>query len=286
VTPSVSIVIPSYDKASYLELTLASFSRQSEAGFEIVLVDDGSRDQTGAVAARWSARLPLHYVRQENRGRAAARNLGLRHARGELVLFCDDDRIAAPGFVAAHLRGHQRPDRMVLGEQRAIRSHAKGTRTLSCDDVLERFDAMVARSFDDPWWSNAGRPLYQERGLELDGFRAPWLLGTTANLSIGLVHLDAVGGFDEHFVGWGLEDVELCYRLHQTGLATVISTEALSFHQVHPSGPERLLDWQQNLQRFVEKHPTREVAFYARFFAQPGRTDLLEFDRQLAGLSS
>jgi glycosyltransferase involved in cell wall biosynthesis len=80
----VTVVIPTYNHASYLGEAVESALGQTERGVQVVVVDDGSTDDTPSlVAARWRAR--VRYVRQDNRGLAAARNAGLACAEGEYV---------------------------------------------------------------------------------------------------------------------------------------------------------------------------------------------------------
>jgi glycosyltransferase involved in cell wall biosynthesis len=89
--PLVSIVIPCFNQGRYLADAIASAVGQSHAPIEVIVVDDGSIDETPRVAAGFPA---ARYVRQANAGTAVARNRGLRDARGELLLFLDaDDRL-------------------------------------------------------------------------------------------------------------------------------------------------------------------------------------------------
>jgi glycosyltransferase involved in cell wall biosynthesis len=86
----VSVVIPCFRQAHFLADAIESVLRQTYEPFEVVVVNDGSPDDTAAVAARY----PVRYVEQGNAGLAAARNAGLAHARGEFVVFLDaDDRL-------------------------------------------------------------------------------------------------------------------------------------------------------------------------------------------------
>ena len=132
--PLVSVVIPSFNHAHFLPAAIESACMQAYRPVEIILVDDGSTDDTAAVAAAFPA---VRYIRQENRGLAAARNTGLAHCRGELVVFLDaDDRLLpgaletgarllrdspALGFVAGHSRFITR-DGVPLPTQQPVRS--------------------------------------------------------------------------------------------------------------------------------------------------------------------
>jgi len=87
--PSVSVVIPTYNRARFLPAAVASVRAQTAPCAEIVIVDDGSRDDTAAVVAALGE--GIVYVRQANAGPAAARNHGIRVARGDWLAFLDTD---------------------------------------------------------------------------------------------------------------------------------------------------------------------------------------------------
>ncbi|BDG07078.1 glycosyltransferase family 2 protein [Anaeromyxobacter paludicola] len=97
--PAVSVVIPCYQQAQYLELAVMSVLGQTFADHEVIVVDDGSPDESAAVARSLAARFPacrISLLRQENAGLAEARNAGIRMARGRYVLPLDaDDAIDA-----------------------------------------------------------------------------------------------------------------------------------------------------------------------------------------------
>lgn len=85
----VSVIIPAYNCAPYLPSAINSVLAQSHGDLEIIVVDDGSTDDTGAALRPWDGR--VRCIRQNNQGVAAARNTGLRHASGEYVAFLDAD---------------------------------------------------------------------------------------------------------------------------------------------------------------------------------------------------
>ena len=88
----VTVVIPCYNQAHFLTEAIESVLSQSYPNFEVVVVDDGSTDDTSEVAGRYPQKVRL--IRQENRGLSGARNTGIGHARGEYVVFLDaDDRL-------------------------------------------------------------------------------------------------------------------------------------------------------------------------------------------------
>jgi len=95
----LSLVVPVYNVAPYLERCLASLAAQDPDGVEIVLVDDGSTDDSPAILARYAAQHPqMHVIRQPNGGLSAARNTGMDHAGGEYLAFVDSDDWIEPGY--------------------------------------------------------------------------------------------------------------------------------------------------------------------------------------------
>ncbi len=100
--PRASIVVPAYNAAATLGETLRSLLAQSHDDFEIVVVDDGSTDDTALIARGFDdARIRL--VSQANRGLAGARNSGIAAARGDYIGLCDADDLWRPGKLAAHV---------------------------------------------------------------------------------------------------------------------------------------------------------------------------------------
>src|SRR5215217_7762241 len=89
--PLVTVVIPCYNQAHFLKEAIESVLKQSYAHYEIVVVDDGSTDETSEVASSYEG---VRLIRQENRGLAEARNTGIKHSEGDFLVFLDaDDRL-------------------------------------------------------------------------------------------------------------------------------------------------------------------------------------------------
>lgn len=99
--PKVSVIIPAYNAAPYIAETLASVFAQSYPDYEVIVVDDGSTDDTLAVLEQFADRITL--IRKPNGGPASARNAGLRQARGELLAFLDGDDLWLPDKLAAQV---------------------------------------------------------------------------------------------------------------------------------------------------------------------------------------
>jgi glycosyltransferase involved in cell wall biosynthesis len=102
--PTVSIIIPAYKVAPFIRETLESVFAQTFTDFEAIVINDGSPDTPQLEEALENYRSEIVYLKQSNRGAAAARNAGLRVARGEFVAFLDGDDIWLPEFLTEQLR--------------------------------------------------------------------------------------------------------------------------------------------------------------------------------------
>ena len=108
----VSVVIPSYNCARYLAAAIESALAQTHNDTEIIVVDDGSTDETPAVAERYEKQ--IIYIRTANRGAGAARNLGIRASKGEYLAFLDADDWWEPTKLAEQLRELERDESVGL----------------------------------------------------------------------------------------------------------------------------------------------------------------------------
>ena len=98
----ISVIIPTYNRLLHLERAIGSVLAQRRACGELIVVDDGSTDETPALVERLAtdSNVAVRLLRQENRGAAAARNLGIRSARGNLLAFLDSDDWWLPNKMA------------------------------------------------------------------------------------------------------------------------------------------------------------------------------------------
>jgi glycosyltransferase involved in cell wall biosynthesis len=104
-SPAISVVIATFNRAEYLPATIDSVLDQSFKDFELIVVDDGSTDDTRSVLERYGSR--LKYLYQPNGGASAARNQGVRHAKAAWIAFQDSDDLSLPNHLAS-LFGHAR----------------------------------------------------------------------------------------------------------------------------------------------------------------------------------
>jgi len=90
-SPLISIIVPAYNRADEIDEFLYSFEKQSAKNFEIIVVDDGSTDNTKTVVETHKHKLDLKYFFQQNKGPGVARNSGMEKAKGDIFVFIDSD---------------------------------------------------------------------------------------------------------------------------------------------------------------------------------------------------
>jgi glycosyltransferase involved in cell wall biosynthesis len=239
----LTVIVPTHNRSGLLGRSLLGLLNQTAAAgdYEIVIVDDGSTDETPSVVAAVGApESRLRCFRQENKGPAAARNLGVLNARGGIVLFTGDDCLPDKRLVEEHLRAHDEAgDVGVLG-------------LVSWHPEIEITPFMA----------------YLETGPQFGFSRIAnpedvsiWHF-YTSNCSVQRHWVEQAGGFDEDFKQAAFEDMELAYRMKQRGLRIVYRPSAKTYHH-HPISFEQHLARQRITGRsaalFYRKHPELKV---------------------------
>lgn len=196
---AATIQLCTYNRAELLARVLEACFDQSADGdsYEVVLVDDGSTDATAGTieTARSRATCAFTVVAQPNGGLARARNAGIACARGERIIFIDDDVLPLPNFVAEHLGAAARhPGSIVRG----------GAIEVESCDVLP-----------PPIWS-------------IKNYSGNYFW--TTNVSVPLETIRSIGAFDESFAEYGWEDIDVGLRLRAAGVRAIFHPNALVYH--------------------------------------------------------
>jgi len=122
-TPFISVIIPTYNRASVLLRAVDSVLNQNYKNFELIVVDDGSTDETSSLLSPYVTQKKIRYIKQENKGVSSARNLGALDAKGEWLSFLDSDDEWLKIKLEKQVKLiHERPDlRLIHGEEIWVR---------------------------------------------------------------------------------------------------------------------------------------------------------------------
>ena len=201
--PTVSVLIPSYNHAHFVTAAVNSALAQTHPDVDIIVIDDGSKDNTAEVVATFGDK--VNYVYQENQGLSAARNTGIRHARGEYIALLDADDLWDPEFIEESLK------------------------------VIEQ-NPKVGLTYS--WWSHIdenGDPMpepgfFNQRGHLLETFAVRNYFPPVAVL-VRKNLVEEAGGFDEKL--FALEDWDLWFRIAANGWEFDCVPQVLALYRRH-----------------------------------------------------
>ena len=227
-TPVVSVVIPTYRHAEYVEETLSSVFAQTFSDYEVIVVNDGSPDDTAARLRPLAQAGRVRYFEQANAGQAAARNRGLAEARGEFVAYLDDDDLWPPDKLAWQVA--------------ALREHPVWVMVSGLSGGIDA----EGRRVESPWVSGAVETQSTTDLFEGGGIDSP------GQVLVRRSALEAVGGFDPAL--WGSDDVDLWIRLSTRGGVGRVLHMALYYrrHATNASNAAARMFW--NAVRMVRKN--------------------------------
>ncbi len=223
--PRVSVVVTTYNRPDALALVLDSLARQTLDSFDVVVADDGSRADTRALidSRRATFPAPLIHAWQDDDGfRAArARNLALTHARGAYVVFLDGDCVVLPTFLENHLRFAE-TGWFTVGRRCFLRRWAS-EQILRRALPIETWPRAVL--FALAAFGGSNRP-FQLLPIPQSASRrknrpTEWDKAQTCNLGVWRSDIDRVGGFEEGYGAYGLEDTDFVIRLIRAGVRRI-----------------------------------------------------------------
>lgn len=220
--PFVSIIVPTFRRPDVLRETLRALLQLDYPAdrHEIIVVDDGSGDGTADVVEALRAEHPhLLYQPQKNSGVATARNNGARLARGEILIFNDDDIVVQPSMIHQHLETMEEfDDCLVNGHWEFAPELAQALQKTPFGRYRIELEQWVKKNL-------AKTPLRAGR-VEPEGM-------TACNLGVRREHFRQVGGFDEDFPFAGYEDQEFSLRAAALGLRFVYNYDLQFWHNDH-----------------------------------------------------
>lgn len=226
----ISVIIPTYNAEKYIGKCLkALLSQNYKKRYEIIVVDDGSTDKTAEIVRKFKK---VKLIEQEHKGPAAARNLGIKHSKGAILLFTDADCVPTKNWIRFMVEPFK--DRSIVGVCGAYK-------TLNKESLIARFVGYeIERRYEE---------LKKEEKIDFVG---------TYSAAYRKNILLKIGGFDESFPLASGEDPELSFRLSEIGAKMVFQPKAIVFHH-HPDNLSKLLKnqfWRGYWRIFLyKKHP-------------------------------
>ncbi|MEO5361849.1 MAG: glycosyltransferase [Nitrospirota bacterium] len=200
--------------------------------YEVIVIDDGSKDKTGEIASGY----PIRYYRKENGGPASARNMGVREAAAEIILFTDADCVVTGSWIEEMLRPFEDPEV----------SAVKGAYRTNQRQLTARF-AQVE---------------FEERFAMLRNAPSIDMIDTYAAAFRKAV-FNSAGGFDESFPVANNEDTDLSYKLSAAGHKMVFNGSAIVYHLNHPASVRRYgsIKFQRGYWRMVvyKRYPDKMI---------------------------
>jgi glycosyltransferase involved in cell wall biosynthesis len=233
----VSVIVAFYERLGHLKCCLDALALCSQDFDEVVVADDGSKDETVNRLKEMIAgyNFPITHVTHPKDGfrLSATRNNGIRHARGDYLLFLDCDFMVLPGTIKYHLK-LAKPGRFVAGAYKYLTEEQSSMLLNStiAPDLLERFYCeLPEREIIVQHRRYMRRSLLMR--LHLASPRKQSLGGF---FSVYKKDIELINGYDENFVGWGGEDEDLGVRLAAAGIYCISAIrDARALHVWHPS---------------------------------------------------
>lgn len=270
----VSVIIPVYDQAVSLAIVLRFFDYQDypQDCYEVIVVDDGSPSKISNLIDTSAYGFSLLLLRQQNLGRASARNRGVSKAQGELIVFSDADRIPHHSFISQHAHFHKYnrqaatfgcPWDCFYTKRRLQQAGRDDMVTLQKFSRLPAYYVKVRTLFS---------PTESRSPLAWTGF-------LTGNASMRCETFHRVGGFDERFKTWGCEHFDLGYRLQKNRIRIFHTPSAANYHIPHKRKPGF---YRYNIEKsvavLVDKYPDTNIVYLKNFLL--GELSLQAFERR------
>ena len=281
-----SIVICSYNKSRSLKAVLTNLNslvrNNGDYKFEVIVVVDGSTDDTIEVIKATPIHYPFRYFYIENSGLSEARNFGIDQCEGDYVICCDDDVLLHPDYLenlSASVKLH--PLNVHIGNLINI---GKQYSPAIIDDLVNERSLDFSTFYDLRFYHTffeAAKKLYAFKDQYQDFNPAIWwAVVTGGNLCIPRHYFALYGKFDGNIKGWGPEDADLCYRFFKNGVRASYNEDCYLYHLDHDRNATSLLEsMTRNAVYFIKKYSKpRELYGYLNF--TNAKTSLLDFNNE------
>ena len=238
---SLGVVIPCHNNSWQLCGVLKSLNYQSVRPEMVVVADDNSDSREERRVRSLCRKLGAHYRKlpvprnqREALGRRShARNLGTKCLDTDVILYLDGDTLLGPKYVEEIMFYHSVVERIYIrGHRYSIPAAYQAKGVESCLNAIAKQHIppeMLSVGYITRPYNVVGEQVYE--GAYVDR----WEWCASNNLSVKSAHVSQIGYWDEHFLGWGEEDIDFSFRLYQLGLTPILlnSKNAVSYHLDH-----------------------------------------------------
>ena len=212
IASDTSLIVTTYNNPPFLELVLKSLLRQKVMPVEIIVADDGSTDPTRQLIDRYRPLFPVplihSWIPDEGFRAAKSRNMAIARAVGDYIICIDGDIVVGRFFVHDHIM-LRKPGFFVNGDRARFTQGATQRKLKSLNPRVHVFTPGLLRPLKFlrlPWMHRFVKGATGRRKIR------------SCNMSFWKSDLLKVNGFDEQFVGWGSEDVDIVFRLYNAGV--------------------------------------------------------------------
>ncbi|MCD6478164.1 MAG: glycosyltransferase [Candidatus Aenigmarchaeota archaeon] len=231
----VSVIIPAYNAEKTIGKTLEALLNQTYKDYEVIVVDDGSKDRTSEIMKKYMKKSKkIKLIKQKNAGPAAARNNGAKHSKGDVLIFTDSDCVPEKNFIEEMVKP-------IKGDVAGVQGRYK---ILNKEKIIARFVQYEI----------------EERYERMKKFKYIDFIGTYAAAYRRDVFMK-LGGFDTSFRKASGEDPEFSFRVESAGYKMVFNPKAIVYHP-HPDTLKRYLKMKYGRgywgRLLYKKHPEKK----------------------------
>jgi glycosyltransferase involved in cell wall biosynthesis len=267
----VSIIIPTYNRCDFLYVTLLYIQKQMYSDIEVIIVDDGSTDNTHGIVELFKKMITIKYIylpRTTNSSISRARNCGIKKSAGDILLILDCGVLLPDDFLETVVREYGKNENTVLipvvygmfAENDGIITMLK---TMP-PQMLQEYVLPLKKLQE---WNDPRSDLYDVVNGELDNLPLPWSVAWGVAIIAHCSIFKRFGGYDEDLLGWGSEDTDFSYKLYLNGVSFKILKNSFIFHIPHPRSPSSLREKSNFKNRKImhSKYYTLDTELYPYF---------------------
>ncbi len=258
-----SVVIPAYNNPEMLNNTLEALNDQigfESGGYEVIVVDDGSEVDLLAFVQGTPRSYPFRHVRLERMPvscRSRVRNSGAAIAQGEVIVFLDSDMIVAPNYMQQLDSYDPLSHDLFVFSYRFMLKEPVSLEEVKSRSIFRKdyktLDYLEGRHYDSQITSFNNMALDQQ-----------WMPVYSCSMALPRHRLEQIGGFDESYKGWGVEDWDVAYRCMKLGMRIVSHLGMEALHQYHGEvfgdlrTMDKMIEWDRNITNLYRLNPTLE----------------------------